>query len=176
MARWRRNQRQIEDDIKTQSKVCCVCEDRKSFDAFYNLKNKSDGKSYRCKVCDGKARQKWTRNNPERSYRSVRSKQLKYKYGITLDQYEELLKSQDECCAICGLHYTENKVISHGKKHVTHNLSVDHNHKTGDVRGLLCNQCNCGLGLLGDTEKSIEKVLVYLNNASVCIKLKRTKG
>lgn len=53
-------------------------------------------------------------------------------YGITLDQYNELLKRQDEKCYICQRHASEFKT----------NLCVDHNHHTGEIRGLLCGYCN----------------------------------
>lgn len=57
---------------------------------------------------------------------------LKRKYGINLEKYNQLLKKQNNCCAICDKHKDEFKI----------NLAVDHNHITGEIRGLLCSYCN----------------------------------
>lgn len=62
----------------------------------------------------------------------AREYRLKRTYGITLAQYDSLLASQRDCCAVCGKHRTKEKT----------NLHVDHDHKTGEVRGLLCSYCN----------------------------------
>jgi hypothetical protein len=63
---------------------------------------------------------------------SDRAGHLRRKYGITEEQYEELLLQQDSKCGVCGKHESEFPV----------RLAVDHNHRTGEVRGLLCNYCN----------------------------------
>jgi DNA-directed RNA polymerase subunit RPC12/RpoP len=61
-----------------------------------------------------------------------RASHLRNKFGISLEQYSELLKGQKCRCAICEKHYTEFAT----------RLAVDHNHITGEIRGLLCNYCN----------------------------------
>lgn len=61
-----------------------------------------------------------------------RNKYLKSKYGITLDEYNKMLKNQKDSCAICKKHKSQFK----------RNLAVDHDHKTDEVRGLLCFYCN----------------------------------
>src|SRR4030042_5864910 len=66
----------------------------------------------------------------------IKGKIIKYKYGITSNEYNELFEKQNECCAICGEHQSKfNKAFA-----------VDHNHETGEVRGLLCQNCNNVLG------------------------------
>ncbi len=90
----------------------------------------------------------WYLNNKKQARQSA----LKFRFGITLDGYAERLKSQDECCAICGKHQSELK----------QNLSVDHDHSTGNVRGLLCGTCNTGLGHFKDSPKLLENALTYL--------------
>jgi len=95
MSRIKRNKDEVASDILTETKVCSVCEDRKDFNEFYNYKNKSDGKSYRCKLCDDLARNKWRYNNPERSRESSRIRQWKYKYGIEQKDYDKMLVDQD---------------------------------------------------------------------------------
>jgi hypothetical protein len=63
---------------------------------------------------------------------SARNYYLLKKYGITEVQYDDLLRKQHECCAVCKRHHTSFPI----------RLAVDHDHKTGEVRGLLCKYCN----------------------------------
>tara|TARA_R110000744_G_scaffold176069_1_gene294952 strand:- start:35 stop:466 length:432 start_codon:yes stop_codon:yes gene_type:complete len=140
-------------------KQCTVCKETKTLDEYYNYKATKDGKSYRCKGCDTKARAKWAKNNPEKSRRSSRERSLKCKYGISLRDYEEMLESQGKSCACCGA--TENHTS--GSSREGWNFAVDHCHTTGVVRGLLCNQCNRAIGMLGDTVEGIQKAIDYLN-------------
>ena len=87
---------------------------------------------------------------PERRPRYKRAERLKL-YGLTLETYDLLLKAQGSVCAIC-------KQPSLAKPH----LSVDHNHLTGKVRGLLCVKCNAGLGSFGDNIEMLAKAIAYL--------------
>ena len=79
---------------------------------------------------------------------------LKRKYGLTLEQFDEILASQGGACAICGGTDT-------GK---WENLHVDHNHITGKVRGILCNECNMAIGKFKTDEgpELLEKALAYV--------------
>jgi len=66
---------------------------------------------------------------------------LKRKYGISLRKYNSMLRKQGNCCEICGKHQKDEK----------RNFAVDHNHRSGKVRGILCNYCNSKvLKYLGD--------------------------
>jgi len=76
------------------------------------------------------------------------------RFGLSLDAYQTLLQVQNGRCAICGRLPEEQRGRSV--------LSVDHDHVAGRVRGLLCNNCNRGLGLLGDTFERIEAACKYL--------------
>lgn len=73
-------------------------------------------------------------------------------YGITLKQYNEMFEVQNGCCAICGKHQNEFKKA----------LYVDHNHKTGMIRGLLCGKCNTTLGYIEKDIDLIQKIKNYL--------------
>lgn len=73
------------------------------------------------------------------------------KYGITLVDYNRMFAAQNGCCGICGRHQTEFKK----------SLAVDHNHTTGQIRGLLCISCNTGLTVVED-ENRMKNSLVYL--------------
>jgi hypothetical protein len=79
---------------------------------------------------------------------SSRDKRLKYKYGITLEEYKELSQGQGGICKIC-------------KKQ--EKLYVDHNHITSKVRGLLCHKCNVGIGYFEDSVDFLENAIKYLS-------------
>lgn len=143
-------------------KKCSVCKLEKDFSEFYNYKAKKDGKSYRCKSCDDSARKKWASANPLKAKQSARERQLKHKYGIDFEEYSRLLKEQDGCCAICK----EDRNRTSGDNPEKWNYAVDHDHSTGKVRGLLCNQCNRGLGMFKDEPELLEKALQYLRSRS----------
>ena len=138
-------------------KTCTVCKETKPIGEFYNYKASKDGKAYRCKTCDNKARNKWREENPERAAYSLRNRRLKYQYGIDIPEYNKILEEQGGVCACCGR--KENNVMGPRRDW---NFAVDHCHDTGRIRGLLCNDCNRGIGLLGDNVKGLEKALEYL--------------
>ncbi len=75
-------------------------------------------------------------------------------YGITGEEYHSLFKAQDGRCAICGIHQDDLR-----KK-----LSVDHNHTTGKVRGLLCDKCNQGLGYFNDSPERLKTAIEYVKS------------
>jgi len=80
---------------------------------------------------------------------------LKYKYGISLEEYEHMLAAQCGRCAICGKHESNLYV----------RLSVDHNHKTGKVRGLLCRRCNSMLGFCDESVHLLQTAIAYLERS-----------
>ena len=79
-----------------------------------------------------------------------RKDNLKTRYGITEEQYDLMSANQNNCCAIC-------------KEKSEVNLSVDHCHSSGKVRGLLCKNCNLGLGYFQDNTNRINEAIEYLN-------------
>lgn len=89
-----------------------------------------------------------------------KSNSLKKKYGITLEDYRILFRLQNGKCQICEKQDLTD--IDGDKK--WGNLCVDHCHKTGNARGLLCNSCNIGLGLFKDNTELLLKAINYLNN------------
>ena len=92
--------------------------------------------------------EKWRKLNPDKN----RNSQLKRWYGITLEEYNALLDSQNGKCAICGI----DKPMGVGCFH------VDHDHITNKVRGLLCQKCNMGIGALQDNPIILRKAAEYL--------------
>ncbi len=85
----------------------------------------------------------------------VRENKLKRVYGLSNEDYDKKLQEQDNCCKICGIKDTDTKQGY---------LVVDHCHKTGKVRSLLCNSCNTGIGLLKDSSEVLEKAAQYVKN------------
>jgi len=142
-------------------KQCVVCREVKDLSAFYGHKTSADGHGYRCKVCDGAARRK-SRNGPggQKTRDRMRERKLVDKYGITLKEYEAMLVAQDNRCAICK---TDNP-YGEGQIHQRARMSfaVDHCHKTGKTRSLLCNLCNRALGFLQDDPEIVKAAWVYL--------------
>lgn len=87
---------------------------------------------------------------------------LKQHYGITLEQYNDLLVAQGGVCAICkGSH----KFVSRWGTKVRH-LHIDHCHKTKKVRGLLCHHCNSAIGHFRDKVENLESAILYLQLTS----------
>jgi len=117
------------------SKTCSKCNTEQSFDNFHKNKKNEDGYHYHCKSC-----------------RKEESLKL---YGLTLQDYDDLLKEQNGCCKICGT--TDPRGQSKAGR-----FYVDHNHTTNEVRGLLCNDCNTAIGLLKDSPKIVAKAWGYL--------------
>jgi hypothetical protein len=140
-------------------KRCRICGIIKPLDQFYRAKGMADGHRSDCVPCNLAAKRersalnpqanrdrvrRWQLENPDRyaakqrAYRESGQKQLwdrkghlKRKFGMTLDDYERMLKAQGGVCAICGEARPEERT-----------LHVDHDHETGAIRGLLCFRCN----------------------------------
>jgi hypothetical protein len=100
------------------------------------------------------AREKY-RNKTE-TKEKIRNWRLLQNYGITNQDYEQMLKNQAFCCAGCGLHQNALE-----KK-----LNVDHDHATGKIRGLLCGNCNRALGLIKDSFETLVKLHEYLRKSN----------
>ena len=93
----------------------------------------------------------------EKKYRIARGKRIR-SYGLQVNEFNAMMRDQDGKCYICG---GDNGHIA---------LSIDHDHKTGRVRGLLCNKCNRALGLFNDNLETLLKAVDYLRNGVIPIK------
>lgn len=96
-------------------------------------------------------RKNWYNKNIENIRKYNKQYDLKKKYNITLEDFNLMLKIQNYCCKICNYEF-DNKKIAH----------VDHNHKTGKVRSLLCHNCNTSLGLMKENKNYISNLIKYL--------------
>lgn len=111
-------------------------EHRKAYLKAYRAKNSERLRSYdRNRYCGERKRQLRVRN-----------------YDLTPTEYDRLLDSQVHCCAICGTHQSQLKST----------LCIDHDHKTGKVRGLICDLCNRGIGMLQDNPDVLDRASAYL--------------
>lgn len=167
-----------------KTKICTNCKTELPATAeyFYRGRAKKDGLQSRCKGCQSAATMRHQKNNRAEHNEKVRvwSKQnrdkcnaTKRRYrkkhpdrcraasrrrtrGITNEEYVQLLKQQNGVCAICRQPET---TVRGGR--VQH-LSVDHNHATGEIRGLLCVGCNTALGSMKDSEELLLAAVEYI--------------
>ena len=143
-------------------KVCTICKKEHDLTHYYKSKTTPDGLDYRCKTCHNQQRRDRNAANPEKYYIKRREQALKHHYGITLYEYKKMFEGQGKVCACCGT--SDTSVPTTSVFGVTDlSFVVDHCHTTGVIRGLLCTNCNRGIGLLGDTKESLQKALNYLD-------------
>ena len=133
-------------------KTCPKCKEIKPFSEFYKCKTAKNGCSPYCKVCSNLRTTSYAKQNKDKIQPLLAGYALKRRYGITVQDYENMLLAQNKQCAICGT--TE---CSSGR-----NFAVDHCHTTGKIRGLLCSACNIGLGKFRDNPEVIKKAIEYL--------------
>ncbi len=125
-------------------KLCRDCGD--------DLETASDKKRGVCSTCQCIRTSMWQKNNKEKVALKARRHKLKT-YGITESIYESMLIKQGKTCKICG------KINKNNKK-----LTIDHCHKTGVVRGLLCVKCNSALGLVDENLDVLSRLMRYVQN------------
>jgi hypothetical protein len=136
-------------------KKCANCEEYKDLSDFSPSEGKAYGVNAWCKRCI--AQVKNTRYTLERA----RAEHLRRVYGLTMEEYEQMLTGQNGLCACCGRSETRRV----GRKKRSENaplLHVDHCHTTGRIRGLLCSACNQALGLLEEDPQRIKALLHYV--------------
>lgn len=116
-------------------KQCPTCKIVKPVSEYHRAVRRGDGKAVYCKDC---------------THLWFRRYHLTNTYGITPEQYEAMLAEQGGVCAICR------------RKDKGRNLAVDHDHETGQVRGLLCQACNRAIGQLGEDPDRLDTAVSYL--------------
>lgn len=164
------------------TKICPLCKVEKSTDEFGKRKRTktSTGEVYyglrsKCIPCERVYHQRWKgkyyaankeevnrkrkiqrATDPEKAWESM----IKSRYGITSGKYYETLEVQGGGCGICG---RPNADIEGQKR-----LHIDHDHATGDFRGLLCAKCNTALGKFDDSVDILQKAIDYLSRNREC--------
>jgi hypothetical protein len=124
-------------------RICPKCRIERPFDAY---RDRGWGPSGQCVSCRG--------SQPSASTEAARRGKLKHRYRITQPQYDALLVRQGGMCAICGRPQAARAISAR--------LYVDHDHETGEVRGLLCLHCNAMLGCANDDPEVLLAAIVYL--------------
>lgn len=143
-----------------QTKYCPKCKTDKKLSEFSKDKYTKSGYHVWCKKCQLKKgneyrnrpdirekinKQQNKRNvkryNTDKKFRDMkknvsRKYWLKYQYGLSVEDYDKMVEKQQGCCAICGINQSELNI----------RMIVDHNHQTGEIRGLLCSTCNVRVG------------------------------
>lgn len=138
--------------MKKCAKKDCEQVNPQPFSAFCIAKKNKDGLNSYCRSCVSKLQKGYKAADPEGHVLKSRRGYLKYFYGITLDQYQEMLAKQNYCCAVCEVHHS---VFSKS-------LHVDHCHKTGKIRELLCPQCNHVIGSGKENPSILRAAISYL--------------
>lgn len=145
-------------------KKCSKCKTLKPKSEFYSSNQKKDGLDCWCKKCKLLANQKYVKN-PEvaakrREFRKIynlntkerrKFNRMKHLYGVTFDQYNELIKQQNGKCKICDAQLDFDR-----------HAHIDHCHKTKEIRGVLCGNCNSGLGHFKDNVEILRRAIEYL--------------
>lgn len=159
------------------TKTCTKCKLERPIGLFGKRPEYRDGYRTQCNPCRSKMTSDYqqvedVRVKRREAYRSARAalvsdptkdaslrwSKIKTKYGLSRDEYETMLSSQDGACGIC-------RTREPGGRYGV--FVVDHCHTGGDVRGLLCNKCNTAIGMLGDTVESAQRVVDYLSTGSI---------
>jgi hypothetical protein len=120
----------------------------------------------RCLVCHNRRGREYYRNSSVRR-RKQRESYLLRKYGLSMESLHELLVRQEGRCAVCSKRWQScaaAKAVRHEVVFLQY-VYVDHDHRTGEVRGLLCNACNTALGLLEEDCARLSAALIYLGRS-----------
>jgi hypothetical protein len=134
-------------------KECLCCQKIKPMAEYgYHKTNKKFKNT--CKQCNNKKAAEYRKLNRKKYLLSQSNSKLKQNYGISMVEYEQKLIEQQHACAICFS-------TTPGQNNIKR-FSVDHCHKTGKIRGLLCSNCNKGIGLLNDSVELLEAAIEYL--------------
>lgn len=143
------------------NRTCRKCGVVARIEDFHKNKTYACGHASICKICHRRAGKQYREANPDREknyrrenrpllLRQYRARKLLRKYGMSPAQFDEKLVQQGGKCAAC------EKVLSGSRR-----PPVDHNHLTGEIRGILCNGCNLALGLLRDDADIVLKLAEY---------------
>lgn len=132
--------------IQEGKSYCPKCDSVKEIGEFLKDTHTKYGISIYCAACHQEKAKARYRTNPD----YYKDADLRKKFGMSLEQYRELERKQDYRCALCR------------KEPGSKKLAVDHDHKTGENRGLLCDRCNLGLGWFADSIELLEAAIQYL--------------
>ena len=148
------------DHLLLQERECRVCGEKKNLlESFYRTRKNdklASSYSYECKECTVKRTTAYNKRNSS----SVKSQYLKRNYGMTFEEFDRMLTDQDNACAVCGTLEPGGKRGRHKRFH------VHHDSKTGNVRGLLCGNCNAALKYVKEDIHTLQNMIQYLERRS----------
>lgn len=149
-------------EANSTTKRCSRCGQLKPLTCFYwtTRRNGERARHSRCKACRKEQFREWAKR--PHSKLQKRARRLAREYQLSESDYAQMLDSQGGGCAICGAVETSPVAIGPGVRR----LAVDHDHETGDVRGILCNRCNQGLGRFADDPERLRRAADYLERSS----------
>jgi hypothetical protein len=139
-------------------KQCVRCKLFLIGNQFRKDKSHKDGLEYYCRLCSREIHKAYDikRNKEQSRMASSKRHMLRREFGLTPEQYQAMLVQQNYGCAIC-------KETGHTNGRA---MSVDHDHATGKVRGLLCSSCNTGIGQLKESPVILEAAIKYLSGVT----------
>lgn len=151
----RKDKKQEADKLaKDGLKICSHCKEIKLIQFFNKNPYRKDGLSYYCKSCSSVAnREARLRLTPEERTRRHFEGQLRFAYGLEPEDFAQIKLNQQNKCAVCSVVFKESP-------------HVDHCHKTGKIRGLLCRFCNQGMGMFRDAPENLRAAAKYLDKAN----------
>jgi len=144
----------LEEEINRKPRRCRRCGEEKNPDEMAP----ATFSRHICRACWSKKGNEWQVTHPIESLRHKRKYSLLKHYGITLQEADQLLKEQGGVCAICGDELRDSRGYS---------PHIDHDHVTGKIRGILCFNCNSGLGQFKDDPRLLQAALRYLTRVSI---------
>ena len=124
-------------NFHTNMKTCSRCRETKELDSFSKRSGRPSGVQSKCKDCEREVRRQYYKPHEF----------MRRKFSLTEDQYDDLMKN--EKCQICNVELIKK--------------CIDHCHTTNKIRGVLCNNCNTALGLVGDNINTLQTMIEYLS-------------
>lgn len=144
------------------TKECSTCSAVKPYNLFYpkfshhpQYADSAAGYTSDCRECCKEARREYIALNPDKKKTSDRAYHVT-KYGISVVDYNRMFSEQNGGCIGCSKHQSE----------LSRRLCIDHCHRTGQVRGLLCHNCNALLGMAKDNVETLHNLITYLRTNS----------
>jgi len=153
------------------TRICKKCLETKPLDLFATSRTCKEGHRYACKACDAVRQKQYETSEVGKAKRAQyeakdttkadkRKWHLSNSYKLDCAAYNAMLTEQRNGCAICGTQVYDTS-------RPAFRLAIDHCHSTGTVRGLLCKNCNMGLGMFKDSPDTLARAIAYLNNYAV---------
>lgn len=148
-------------------KICPNCKVEKHIEDYWK------GQSSCIDCTKYKQKNRWNSRTPKKRL----EQHLKYKYGVSPEEFLEALESQNGNCAICEISLPDLFIYENRRR----GYAIDHNHQTGEFRGILCLSCNTLLGMAKDDPEILKEAILYLeirgnysqDNAAVARKKKK---